>query len=428
MKKTRSGDRRKSATCKVQDWTTTLIAAGILSSGSAVLAEEVSQQVLTALSSTTLSGYVDTSAIWKLGTDRPDGRTMPGRTFDGPDKQDGFNLHAIMLRLERPLTDGQWSAGYRTDLVFGPDANFYSSVLNGGDLAVNDFAVKQAYVALRAPVGNGVDLKLGVFDTIVGYEVFDSPANPNFSRSFGYIFEPAHHTGLLATYPVNDWLVIAAGVANTHSGGINSRPLRVDSTGSVASAAESEKTYMGGILLTVPDGSPMSGATLSAGVVNGLNGLGAEPTQKTATHIYAGSTIPTPLSGLTLGAAFDYRKDGAPVTGAGLPSDNRAYAVAGYVSYAFTDQLKLNARVDYVNADNGTFYGDPGSGAVYEVLHTASREKLLGNTLTLEYALWENVLTRAEFRWDHSLTGDRPYGNADSKNALSLAANIVYKF
>jgi hypothetical protein len=37
-------------------------------------------------------------------------------------------------------------------------------------------------------------------------------------------------------------------------------------------------------------------------------------------------------------------------------------------------------------------------------------------------------VTRIEARRDHSLTGDRPYGNADEKNAVSLAANVVYKF
>ena len=71
----------------------------------------------------------------------------------------------------------------KADFLFGPDANFYATTLNGGALNSGDFALKQAYVALRAPVGNGIDVKVGVLDTIVGYEVFESPSNPNFSRS-----------------------------------------------------------------------------------------------------------------------------------------------------------------------------------------------------------------------------------------------------
>src|SRR5687768_10274880 len=114
----------------INKWTLALAAAGLVSP--AVLhAEEAEQhQLLTALSSTTLSGYVDTSAIWSPGS--PNG-VIAGRTFDGtPDKLDGFNLHAIKLMLEKPLDEGQWSAGYKADLVFGPDANYYSTIGNGG--------------------------------------------------------------------------------------------------------------------------------------------------------------------------------------------------------------------------------------------------------------------------------------------------------
>ena len=53
-------------------------------------------------------------------------------------------------------------------------------------IAATDFSFKQAYVVLRAPVGNGIDFKIGTFDTCIGYEVFDGPANPNYSRSDGH--------------------------------------------------------------------------------------------------------------------------------------------------------------------------------------------------------------------------------------------------
>src|ERR1051325_4808954 len=106
---------------KCNKWTMALAATGVVSLGSVAQGEEAAQhQVLTALSSTTLSGYVDTSAIWKPGTDRGAvGGRMPGHTFDGADKMDGFNLEAVKLTLEKPLDEGNWSAGYKTDLIFG---------------------------------------------------------------------------------------------------------------------------------------------------------------------------------------------------------------------------------------------------------------------------------------------------------------------
>jgi hypothetical protein len=93
----------------INPWTAALIAAGLVSLGAILNAEEAQHQVLTALSSTTLSGYVDTSAIWKFGT----GGQVVGRSYDGTAKQDGFNLNVVQLSLAKPLDDGAWSAGYQ---------------------------------------------------------------------------------------------------------------------------------------------------------------------------------------------------------------------------------------------------------------------------------------------------------------------------
>jgi hypothetical protein len=385
-------------------WTMALAAAGVVSLGSVAQGEEAQHQVLTALSSTTLSGYVDTSAIWKFGSDRDNAAYsgIPGRTFDGSrSKLDGFNLHAVKLSLEKPLDEAAWAAGYKTDLIFGPDADYYQTFLNTANALEdnNDFAIKQAYVALRAPIGNGLDLKAGVFDTVVGYEVFESANNPNFSRSFGYWMEPTHHTGLLASYHVNDWLSVAGGVANTSYGPINGRN----------ADAESSKAFLGSIVITMPDATgPFAGSVLYAGFVEGS----AFGETEDGLNIYVGGTMRTPVEGLALGAAWDYRDDGPGMV------DSRAYAIAGYATYSFTEKLSANARVDYANADRGTFYG----------FGQAEHEKLFATTLTLDYSLWDNVITRAELRWDHSMSGDRPYGNQDEKNAVTLAANIVYKF
>src|SRR5688500_18288569 len=70
---------------KINQWTLGLIAVGAVSVPSVLLAEESLTPVLTALSSTTISGYIDTSAIWKFGTGNAN---MPGRVYDIARKQD----------------------------------------------------------------------------------------------------------------------------------------------------------------------------------------------------------------------------------------------------------------------------------------------------------------------------------------------------
>ena len=52
-------------------------------------------------------------------------------------------------------------------------------------------------------------------------------------------------------------------------------------------------------------------------------------------------------------------------------------------------------------------------------------------TITADYALWANVVSRAELRWDHSMSGDKPYGGTttpNQRNAVTLALNLIYKF
>src|SRR5438093_4793398 len=187
---------------KFNKWTLALAAGGVLSLGSIAQAEEAAQhQVLTALSATTLSGYVNTSAIWKVGT----GETpLPGRAFDGPGKQDGFNLDVFSLKVEKPLDEGQWAAGYLAQMWVGPDAVGFNPSINGsGGLGTGEAIIKQAYVLVRAALGNGIDFKIGPFNYIGGYESPDAGDNPNYSRSYGWTLEPASHTGVLASYRIN---------------------------------------------------------------------------------------------------------------------------------------------------------------------------------------------------------------------------------
>ena len=97
-----------------------LLAAGLVSLPAIAQADEQVSSVLTSLSATTLSGYVNTSMIWRPGTGNAG---IPGRAFDGPSaKQDGFNLDVVSLTLSKPVSEGPWGAGYTVQLWAGPDA------------------------------------------------------------------------------------------------------------------------------------------------------------------------------------------------------------------------------------------------------------------------------------------------------------------
>jgi hypothetical protein len=401
---------------KFNKWTVGLAAIGVVSLASAARADEKMSQVQTALSNTTLSGYVDVAATWRPGTDSGPGGgpNIPAYSFA---KNDGFSLNAVDIALDKPMDESPWASGYHVELMFGPDATPAS--LGPNSTIAN---IRQAYISLRTPVGNGIDWKVGVFDTIIGYESTSDPLNPNYTRSYGYSIEPTTHTGVLATYKVADVLSMSAGVANSANNvGIFS-PAPVNGT----STYESQKTYLGSIVLTAPDSfGPMKGATLSFGAINSVDS--ARYAAGTRSSYYAGVTLPTPSSALKLGAAFDYLNFS---NNGGANHDDSIWVAGLYTTISPTDKLSFNFRGELVDA---TQIGVSGISAApqlgYYAGHYADEV-----TATVQYQLWANVLSRVEFRWDHVDKNAFGYNSTAGgglpmkENDFMLALNLIYQF
>ena len=394
---------------KFNKWTLGLAAVGVVNLASAAKADEKLSAVQTALSSTTISGYVDTSAQWNFGTGNANN---PPYAYGGGGKADGFNLNVVQVSIGKPLDESEWASGYKVDLWFGPDANTLGTHSAGGN--TSDFTIKQAYVALRTPVGNGIDWKIGVFDTIIGYESSESPNNPNYTRSYGYTIEPTTHTGLLGTYRVCEEFSFSAGVADTFGPVINQRTFP-PATGVLGNGGEPYKTYMASIALTAPQSwGWAAGSTAYAGVINGFDATPTLNGPAKQTSWYAGATLATPVTGLKAGVSFDYMDAHSGSTGA-IGNGNDAYAVGLYTSYQATEKLSLHGRGELLTFQNNAPHDNL---QVWEFTGTA------------QYDLWQNVISRLEFRWDHGDEGKYFGGTAapNRKNAYMVAANIIYKF
>ncbi|MDB6028381.1 MAG: uncharacterized protein JWM68_4604 [Verrucomicrobiales bacterium] len=384
---------------KINKCTVGLVAAGLISL--AVNAEEkmVTTPLLTALSSTTISGYIDTSAHWNPGT----GNANPAPYSFNAGKQDGFNIDSVMLSVSKPLEEGQWSSGYQLDLSFGPDSgavnNPATAPLSGFGLSEH---VRQAYVVLRAPVGNGLDFTIGRFDTILGFESSDAYKNPNYTRSYGYTITPTEHTGVLMAYHVSDLLSLKAGVANTiNTLSLNSRN---------GNGTESQKAYLAGLTLTAPDSAGfLKGSVLNVAALHGpTTAPGAQ-----ATDISLNGSLATPLEGLRIGATWDELFDvGVPHTWVG----------GAYASFrpAPESKLSFHARGEYYH----------GAGALLGV--APAKAHIWAATGTIQYDLWQNVISRLEVRWDRSdsgkIFGGTVAGTPTKRNDFTVAANVIYKF
>jgi hypothetical protein len=436
---------------KFNKWTLGLAAVGVVSLTSAARADETKiSQLDTALSNTTISGYVDVSAQFTpqsgaTGTTFtpatpatpttpaiPASTTVNSNTGKAPNYYYGnaansINLNVVDIAIDKPMDESPWASGYHVEFFVGPVANAMG--LN------ND--IRQAYITLRTPVGNGIDWKVGTFDTIVGYESTTSGNNPNYSHSYGYNMEPTTHTGILGNYKATDWLSAQFGVADESYAG----------TGAYTANSTSglyHPTFMWGPTLTAPDSFGWAkGATLSAATIltggntsengGGLNGSYEGSGGKT---IYVGLTLPTPIAALTTGAAFDYLSAN--------DANAHAWDVAGYSSYKFNDKVSLNLRAEYYDgapgepAGSNLFYnGNPPYGTAVDGYQEAQEL-----TATVQYALWANVLTRLEFRWDHVNHGNGYYNGSTSFNpnnesftadgtrqdAFMLAAQAIYTF
>jgi len=389
---------------KLHKWTVGLAAAGIVTLPSLMQAQQPNM-VQTMAEGTTLTGYVDVAAQWNLGTGNANNPAYAyNATGQGP-KADGFNLNVVDIALDKPLDETPWAAGYHVELGFGPDAGTLATDSTFGN--AGDFAVRQAYVTGRIPVGNGIDWKAGVFDTIVGYESTSGPNNPNYTRSYGYTAEPTTHEGILASYKVCDAASITVGVANTFGPQTGSRAVYPD-----VSRSEYTKTFLAAATLTAPKNwGWLADSSLTAGFITGFSAATAGGNGN-LTHYYVGTTLATPVAGLKVGAAVDYRH---PHDSA-AKDDTWIYGV--YSSYQATEKLSLHLRGEYVDDKAGLFGFTP--------------ERLFEVTATVQYDLWKNVLSRAEVRWDHGSNGKFFGGNTAGaptlRNSVMFAANVVYKF
>jgi len=130
-----------------------------------------------------------------------------------------WNLAQFNLHIAR-VSDG--GVGFVTDLNFGELANVMrastrNSNLNPAPTSNDVIDLTQAYLTYTVPWGQGINLQLGRFVTLLGAEVIPVYNNQNFNESRGLLFtlgEPLTHTGLRGTYAFNSNVSLTLGVNN----------------------------------------------------------------------------------------------------------------------------------------------------------------------------------------------------------------------
>jgi hypothetical protein len=353
-----------------------------------------------------MSGYADVSYIYNFSEPSPNSTTgltsgtrgNRGRAFDT--EPNGFTPHAFEVVFEKPVTD-QMPFGFRTDLFFGDDAEVFGAAGLGS--ATDEIELQQAYITARAPIGAGIDFKVGKFVTLLGAEVIESPANWNFSRSYMFNYSiPFTHTGVLASYPLGEFGSATLGVVNGWE--------RVDDNNKA-------KTILGNITLT-----PFESLSLSSNLVTGAEQAGDSNDKRTVISNIV--TWTPPVEHLTLMANYDYGHESGVTAASGGEAGVNWTGLALYAKYDLTSTWSLAGRWEWFDDKDNVRTGFTSFGG-----GTPPDIDFQEWTLTSQWNLYEHVLARLEYRHDsadqrvffHDTDGFAKYQD-------TIAAELIYHF
>lgn len=364
-------------------------------------------------------GFADTAYIFNTNTPvDPNARTNNLRVFDT--EANGFMLNMAEINFEKPISR-ESPLGFRIDLDFGKDAEVLGKATyglgNDSPTSADEFDLKQAYaqfyLPFSAPGLYAVTFKVGKFATLHGAEVIESVNNWNYSRSFlfGYAI-PFTHTGVRMYYkpfaglPVESYFGIVNGWDNVTD---NNRAKTVE----VAIAA-----------------TPRDNLSFSVG---GMFGPERSNSNKDFRDLVDFVVTYAPCAKLTLKANYDYgwERNGAtmiPYSGIGTPTglvdkDASWDGIAAYAKYDIFDWWSVAGRGEFFRDRAGVRTGQLTNASV-----PMSNVELFEFTLTNEFKIYKNLITRFEYRYDKAngqvFTCDKVTANHQS----TVSGEVIAKF
>src|SRR5438552_9692393 len=250
-----------------------------------------------------------------------------GRLYDR--LQNRFTLNALAVVLDKPYDPAKFSAGFHTELLVGQDAVIQSGGFFGPSTPAD---LPHLYVTLNVPTasGNGLQFKVGRIPTLLGLEVIETYANPNWSEGNQFIYvENFTATGVSVETKFNDHIDAQLRV-------INGWDQVVDNN--------THKSLMGRVGI-YPD------ALTSLGIV-GFWGP-EEPNNNTANRYGVEGLLWRKLGNAQVWIQGDYGQEQA---NAALPvptQDAKWWALGAWVTNDFSPTLGLALRGDYVSDQNG---------------------------------------------------------------------------
>ena len=348
---------------------------------------KASAPLLTRIAGTKIEGFVTGSYFYD--TSNPPGQTSPGYLWNR--KSGNFSLNKVKLTLASPPAErsgDEWSAGYRVSLVFGQDA----PIVNSGSGIVGFNSVREAYVEMNAPVGTGLNIKVGELISLLNYESGDGgAANDNFSQGYQWFYTgngPA--AGVQVGYTFTDWLDVKVRVQN----GLYAGPVDNNQAKTVMAAIgvkPSASTWLSFVGSTGREGGPSSDINVAS--------------------LLGGWSVTDKFH---LGTELDYfwfeTKGGtAPV-----------WSTGGFASYSFTPKVGVAARAEFLSDARGV---DASADPLGFAGNTGN--DLASIALTLNIKPVPNVKIQPEIRFDHTSLKNG-FGTHADRVILGLGVSYLF--
>jgi hypothetical protein len=358
-----------------------------------------------------IHGYVEGGYFYDLtvphNTTPP--RSAPGDMilFAGVYKNEPM-LNQADLTIERDMVNlpkGDWDFGGLVEVGYGRDDFFTHSngILDnhnkeGGTGNDDQLDLLQLYGQLGIPVGTGLTLEAGKFESFLGYEKIDPTQNLFYTHSYGFSFgKPFTNTGVFASYTFKD--PSAENVA-TLTGGISRgwNQSIYDNNGDIDGIVQLKNT--------------LGNTTWVANLEVGPEGvLPYGPADYAHWWVTPEGIISLNFDPLTISTDLLYGD---------APDLTQWFSAALYVQYKLDPHMLLGTRVEYYHDGRGVTTGVGGTDINYA-------EVTFGTTLTPfpDSPFLDTLGIRPEVRFD---TANNAVFDGSKFNEVTVACDIVYKY
>jgi hypothetical protein len=357
-------------------------------------------------------GYLEGS--YTQNFNNPSNHINELRIFDVNSNQFRPNLAQFVLEREAKAGGSGWDRwGFHVKFNAGRDSDF----IGGVNLSTwADF--QEFYAQYLAPVGHGLKIQVGQINSLVGYEVVESPYDANYSRSWLFgLGQPFTTRGARISYEFNKQVSLSVGAI----GYINSARADTNFDPLVEYALAISPTEK--VRLTVYGvAGPRDGPTGTPG----------------GTLFLAGGFVSLHLSDRTSAVIESYYANQSNSSTISAGRNARWDGVAAYLIHDITKEWGVRLRGEIFEDASGmvtcqgtTEYQPRANvcfGATSSAPAPAVAQTLWEFTGTLQYKPFASLVTRLEYRYDKSNQNVFQVGGRATSYQPTLSLDVIYLF